>query len=496
MECARLLEEAKQNVDNLDDSASVASEIYPELDREFSAEIARLNGAENFGATLDSVYIRATNISGPPLRDGYHFAQTLVNDYGRPFAEGLNNVVGLSSYAAVGPVSLNFRGEYQNAGPSPSEPMAALQQIAAGEDGTPAIPNGVSAVSRGRLLDGSLGITFSNFQISLGKESLWLGPGSSGPFLFSDNAEPILMLRLDRVSPVYVPGLSRILGPIRTEFAIGRMAGTQWVFSQGKLFGPGISNQPFVHVEKIGFKPTQNFEFGMGVSSVFGGPGSPVTFGNFLKTYSVRCSIGSCSTSLAANNYGDRRSTVDFTYRIPHLRDWITVYGDSLVEDEVSPIGSSRPALNLGIYFPKIPKLNKLDLRAESIYTDAPNTVFIGNYYANSHYLSGYTNYGMIMGNWIGRAGKGGQVWTTYHFTPRTNLQLQYRREIVSQKFLGGGGLIDLGIKAELTLTPGISLQSFVQYEAWNFPALAPAEKSNVTASMQVNFYPHWKEKK
>jgi hypothetical protein len=141
---------------------------------------------------------------------------------------------------------------------------------------------------------------------------------------------------------------------------------------------------------------------------------------------------------------------------------------------------------------PKVPRINKLDLRAESLYTDAPNTVFVGNYYSNSHYLSGYTNYGVIMGSWIGRAGKGGQAWATYWLSPRTNFQLQYRRQVVSQKFLGGGGLNDFGMKAEIKASSNVSLEGFVQYESWNFPILAPAPKSDVTASIQLTFYPHW----
>jgi membrane-associated phospholipid phosphatase len=491
LECARLLEEAQQQIEDAGDQGGEAVRIYNDLAGELSSETGRLNGAANVGMTLDSVYARTTQISGTPLRDGYHFGQTIINDYGRPYGEGFNAVGGLTAHAEAGNFFINFQGEFQNAGPTPSEPLGALQQIAAGEDGTPALSNATNAVNRVRLLDTSIGFTWGGFQLSAGKQSLWLGPSYGSSFLLTDNSEPAAMVRLDRAS-VYVPGISRILGPVRSEFAIGRLAGTEWVFSRNKLFGPNINDQPFVHLEKISFKPTENFEFGMGVSAIFGGPGSPVTFGNFFKTYSPHCSVGECATSLAANNYGDRRSTADFSYRLPHLRDWVTVYGDSLVEDEISPIGSSRPAVSLGFYMPKIPKINKLDLRAEALYTDAPNTVFVGNYYSNSHYLSGYTNYGVIMGSWIGRAGKGGQAWATYWFSPRTNFQLQYRRQVVSQKFLGGGGLNDFGMKAEIKASSSVSLEGFVQYESWNFPILAPAPKSDFTASVQLTFLPHW----
>jgi membrane-associated phospholipid phosphatase len=496
LECARLLEEASDTFQSGNEAEPSAQKLYDAVSSYFSPEIHRLDGESNVGASVDSVYTRATGISGQPLRDGFHVAQTLVNDYGRPYAEGFNDVTGIDGHAEAGPLYLSIQGEYQSAPSSPSYSSNALAVLAS-LDEVPSVSNATSAVSRFRLLDSSIGVTFHNFQISFGKESLWLGPGVGGPFLFSNNAEPIPMVRFDQVAPVYVPGLSRILGPMRAEFALGRMDGAQWINSNGTVYGPQISDQPFVHIDKVGFKPTENLEFGMGISSVFGGAGSPVTLGNFFLTYSPRCAVSTCSIVLYNRDYGDRRSTADFSYRIPHLRDWLTLYADAFVEDEISPIGSSRPALRDGIYMPKLPKLPKLYLRVESVYTDAPNTVFIGNYYDNGRYRSGYTNYDQIMGSWIGRAGKGGQAWATYWVSPRTSLQLQYRREVVSREFLpGGGGLHDFGLKGDLQLRSDLHLQGFVQYEMWNFPVLAPQAKTDVAASVQLTFYPKWSLKR
>jgi hypothetical protein len=495
LECARLVEDAADRFQSGGGSERSAQKLFDTLSGYFADELERLDGAANAGAKVDSVYTRATGISGQPLRDGFNIAQTIANDYGRPYSNGFNDVTGASAYAELGPLYVAFQGEYQRAPAMASYSMSTLQQLSI-LDQTPAIPNGTPAISRLRLLDSSAGFTYKNFQISVGKQSLWLGPGFGGPFLFSNNAEPIPMVRLDQVSPVYIPGLSRILGPMRTEFALGRMDGAQWIYS-GQLYGPDITNQPFVHVDKVGFKPTPNLEFGMGITAIFGGPGSPVTFGNFFRTYNPQCGLGTCAINVAATNNGDRRSTADFSYRIPHLRDWLTLYANGFVEDEISPIGSSRPALQDGVYMPKLPKLPKMDLRVESDYTDAPNTVFIGNYYDNGRYRSGYTNYGQIMGSWIGRAGKGGQAWATYWFSPRSTLQFQYRREVVSREFLpGGGGLHDFGVKGEFELRSDLSLQGFVQYERWNFPVLASTPQSDVTASVQLTFYPKWSLKK
>lgn len=492
MQCARLVEDASARLQSDRSDESSARELFGALSVYFQSEIGRIDGASNVGAGVDSIYTRATGISGQPLRDGFHLGQTIVDDYGRPYSEGFNNVTGFTAHAEAGPFYLGVQGEYQSAPAMASYPANALRVLASADE-TPVLPNGTPAISRFRLLDSSVGFTYHNFQVSFGTESLWLGPGLGGPFLFSNNAEPIPMVRFDQVAPVHIPGLSRILGPMRSEFALGRMDGAQWVDSVGTLYGPDISNQPFVHVDKVGFKPTENFEFSMGFTSVFGGPGSPVTWGNFFRTYNPRCAIGNCAVTLFDLNYGDRRSTADFSYRLPHLRDWATLYADSFVEDEVSPIGSSRPAIRAGLYLPKLPRIPKLDLRAEAVYTDAPNTVFIGNYYDNGRYRSGYTNYGQIMGSWIGRAGKGGQAWATYWFSPRTTLQFQYRREVVSKEFLPhGGGLNDFAVKGEFQARSDLSVQAFFQSETWNFPILSPTAKSNLTASIQLTFSPKW----
>jgi hypothetical protein len=95
-------------------------ELMLRLTTEFKPEIARLDGAPNAAAQVESVYTRAMGISGTPLRDSYHFGQTVVNDYGRSYWEGFNNITGLTADAEAGPVSFYLRGEYQHEPAMPS----------------------------------------------------------------------------------------------------------------------------------------------------------------------------------------------------------------------------------------------------------------------------------------------------------------------------------------------------------------------------------------
>jgi membrane-associated phospholipid phosphatase len=496
MACARLLEDGEDKFPDNGIEEGVPGRTYAALTNEFKPEIARLDGAANIDAHVDSVYTRMMGISGTPVRDGYHFGQTIVNDYGRPYWAGFNNVTGLIADAEAGPVAVYFRGEFQHSPAMPSESEQTLAATAAA-DSTPPLANGTTAVNQFALLDSMASVNIDNVQISVGKQSAWLGPGESGSLLMSNNAAPFPMVKIDDVAPHKIPGPLGILGPFRTEYFIGQLSGQRWEFCTvptcqaypafPNVAGPNISPQPFIHGDKISFQPTPNLEFGMGITAMFGGPGLPVTFGNFFRTYYAH-------SSTATRDPGKRISAADLTYRIPGLRNWLTFYMDSLVVDEISPIGSSRATVNPGIYLPQLPKLPKLEVRAEGINESragefAPGFV----YYDLRRYRSGYTNDGNLLGNWIGRAGRGGQGWLTYSFTPRNQFQAGYRLQDVANSFIGGGRLVDYSASGKFTPFSELTISGLLQYERWNFPDLSGRAQSNTTASLQLTYYPHWR---
>jgi Capsule assembly protein Wzi/PAP2 superfamily len=496
MACARLLDDAEEKFPDNGREEGVPGRTYAALTDEFKPEIARLNGAANVDARVDSVYTRMMGISGTPVRDGYHFGQTIVNDYGRPYWAGFNNVTGLSADAEAGPVAVYFRGEFQQSPAMPSESPSTLAATAAA-DFTPPLANGTTEANQFALLDSMASVNINNVQISVGKQSAWLGPGESGSLLMSNNAAPFPMVKIDDVAPHKIPGLSSILGPFRTEYFIGQLSGQQWEYCTvpacqsypgfPNIAGPSISPQPFIHGDKISFQPTPNLEFGMGITAMFGGPGLPVTFGNYFRTYYAH-------SSTATRDPGKRISAADFTYRVPGLRNWLTFYMDSLVVDEISPIGSTRATVNPGIYLPQLPKIPKLEFRAEGINESRTREFTPGFvYYDLRRYRSGYINDGDLLGSWIGRAGRGGQGWLTYSFTPRNTLQLGYRLQTVSPAFIGGGRLVDYSGRTEFTVSKSVSVSGLLQYEEWWFPVLLPTGKTDVTASLTVTFRPRWR---
>ncbi len=76
----------------------VPSEIWQfkkALDTEFGPEIAAWDGRPTEAMQLDSVYTQVMDIAGTPVNNSYHFGQSLINNYGRPYWQGVNNIHGL-----------------------------------------------------------------------------------------------------------------------------------------------------------------------------------------------------------------------------------------------------------------------------------------------------------------------------------------------------------------------------------------------------------------
>jgi hypothetical protein len=497
LECIRLLDEAEPLIKGSGEEQGGALRLYDSLRTEFALDAENVAGGRNIGAEVESLYSRVTVISGPPLTDAYHFAQTIFNDYGRPSQRGFNVVSGASARAEAGPLAFYVRGEYEGAPSGPSLPYLARLTNAINDfmgSVPPATP--VPVTHRLRLLDAYAAMNVHGWQISAGKQTLWWGPALGGSLIMSNNAQPINMLRLDRAAPIELPSIFKLLGPIRTEFFLGRLSGYEFVESPSGLIGQlgrPLQKQPFIHGQKLSFKPTPNLEFGFSRTTIYGGPGYPLTG----RTLSRSLFSTGGSRAGVADDPGDRRSGFDFTYRLPGLRNWVTLYGEGFTEDQFSPIAyADRSIWHAGLFFSHLPGLPNLDLRTEGVYSDNPlgGNVGPGYYYTNLTYRDGYRNDGTLIGDWIGRAGQGAQAWATYHLGPKNSLQINYRHQKVSRGFLPGGGtLTDLGIRADLWTRGSLNVSSFVQYERWTFPVLTSGIQSNVSSSVQVTFWPrHW----
>jgi len=468
-ECASMVEEAGDNIRATDATSAEASDLYDALLKEFQPDLDTLGEDDAPGMRLESIYAGTTEIAGHPLNDGYHFGQTIINNYGRPYEQGFNSYDGFSGYATAGRFTIYVRGEYQHAPSAPPYSDAARQLIAT-LDVNPVQPgNPISTTNQFALLDAYVAGNYGGWDMSLGKQSLWWGPGEGSSFLLSDNAEPMYMFRVNRVVPIELPWILHWLGPMKIDAFFGQLAGNE--------FPPG----PVLHGEKISFKPTRNLELGFTRTVELGGAGRPLTLDRFFRSYFV---LGYVDNATAANSPGIRNGGFNLSYRVPFLRDWLTVYFDSIyrpVKGGISP----------GFYLSHFPKIPKLDLRVEAESTD-PYLTRPGEYvYYDGFYHDFYTNHSNLIGSWVGRQGQGEQAWSNYWFTPRNRLQLNYRHQKVSQNFIPGGGtLTDVGLRADWWVRPTIGVTAQVQYENWNFPVLQPGAQRDISSSLQITISP------
>ncbi|HMD87424.1 MAG TPA: capsule assembly Wzi family protein [Terriglobia bacterium] len=474
MQCAESVLDADQNMLNADVSTGESMALYDALQQEFSVEIDILSGGSARQAGVESVYTRSMGITGTPLRDGYNFGQTLWNDFGRPFNTGFNNVTGFSAQAVRGRFFAYIRGEYQNS-PGYAGLTGAQQSYLEQLDGTPSAPYSQAAgtVSRVALLDTYVGMRLGHFDVTIGKQSQWWGPGTMGGMLFSDNSDPVPMLKVNQVEPTLLPGILEHLGPVRVQAFMGRLSGNQY------------PRGPYIHGEKILFKPTPNLEVGISRTTEAFGQGIPFTFRNLFATYFSVTDI--CCVANPQDYPGKRQGGLDFSYRLPHLRQWVTLYSDNFSEDDINPVvNPSRAMFNPGIYLSQVPHLRKLDFRFE-----LANTHHHEEAYTSFFYKQAYTNKGFLIGNAVGRRGSAFDVSSTYWFSPRKRVQVGWREQKVSQDLIpSGGSQNSLRVQAAWFVQKELEFSFLAQHELWVFPFLATRPQSDNVVSLQFAVYP------
>jgi hypothetical protein len=465
-----------------------AQEIFVKVWNELSAEIPSGNVDRGLVYGLDSSYTRFLGISGPILRDSYHLGQTINNDYGRPYESGFNNIAGVSTTAEWGAFSLYVRGEYQHA-PSGTGYSAALarqlsliDEIAYTGPQTTIPADPIVEQNPFRLVEAYASAHLLGHEISGGKTDAWLGPAGGSSMAWSNNAENIYSLRVNRVEPLNIRYISKVLGPVRYDFFVG------------SLKGHSVPRSPWVHAEMFSFRPSENFEFGFERTVIWGGEGhAPVTLSTFFHSFfDTNDTAG--PEKIGRNDPGARFSDFNASYRLPYLRRYVTFYVDSIVHDDVTPISAPRRmSFRTGLYVSQIPRLNKLDFRVEAVSTDPDvGPAHAGQFaYWEIIQLQGYTNKGIIMGDWIGREAKGGQAWLTYHFSGNEWVQLEYLNKKTPANFIPGGTTQNQ-FKASVVKRFGkdVELNAWVQYEGWKAPIYKPGLQKDTSVAVQLTWYP------
>jgi hypothetical protein len=499
---AHMLEQSADRIDT-DENDDEAKAIYLAVLEEVQPDIDNASELNHPRGELESVYTQLRGISGTPLRDSFHLGQTIIDDYGRPYEGGFNNYTGFSARAEAGRFTLYYRGEYQYAPSATGYSPALYTFLSCNIDSiainsttglcTPnpnqaTIPGGpIATANNARLMEANLSYHLLGHEVSFGKSDNWLGPDQGAAMLWSNNAEDIYHFQIDRVEPLRIPGLSKVTGPFRYEFLVG------------SLKGHTDPNDPWMHVEKVSFKPYRDLEFGFSRMVIWGGKDhEPITLHTFLKSFFSFQNV-TAAEKFSRDDPGARFGNFDFDWRLPYVRKWLTLYSDSLVHDDVSPISAPRRSgVHPGLYLSQFPYLHQLDLRVEGANTEPashsnPNGVPIdqGQFlYVETVQKQGPTNKGFLP-DWVGRQGKGGQGWLTYHLSGNEDIQFMYRRAKASAEFFPGGTTQnDFEGSVVKRFMKDIEVKGWVQYEGWKAPIYQSGAQSDTTAAAQITWYP------
>jgi hypothetical protein len=521
---AHMLEDAGERLQDAeagpltDEAQSIYKALQHELSPDLSGPCLRYQGHSR----IESVYTVVRGMTGTPLRDSFHLGSTVINDYGRPYEGGVNNYSGASGYATAGPFTFYARAEFEGA-PSATGYSAnvanAMSIIDATFYGGPTgqvtyyypqatIPMGpIGTTTNGRVMEAYVSAHVLNHEVSFGKNDQWLGPAQGGSFAYSNNADNVYGFEINRVEPLRIPLLSRITGPFRYEFLVGELQGHTYIPNPGydgtaatyNVINPGA---PWVHVEKISFRPTNDLEFGFERTVIWGGKGhEPITLHTFLKSF-FSLTAGTAAEKGGRTDPGARFGSFDFSYRLPYVRNWLTLYTDGEVHDDVSPIDAPRRASwRPGLYLSHVPGVPKLDARVEVAWTDPPVSTSGGGHfmYWETIQKQGYTNQGQLFGDWIGREDKGGQAWLTYHLSGNEWIQVNARNQKAAKDFITsnatqyGTTLNDIGVQVVKRIRPDLEVNGSFNLEQYKAPIYLPGQQTVTTTNVQLTWYPRRK---
>jgi hypothetical protein len=369
----------------------------------------------------------------------------------------------------------------------------------------------ISSATQGRFIEAYLSAHLIGHEISFGKQDDWLGPGLGGGMAYSNNAEDIYSFRINRAEPLHVPLLSRIFGPFRYEFLVGELRGHTLMpyvptvpptSLHANVTNPG---NPWVHIEKVSLRPTENLEFGFERTVIWGGKGhGPITLHSFLKSFFSISNV-SAAEKFGRDDPGARFGAFDFSYRLPFVRNWLTLYTDSEVHDDYSPIDAPRrAAMRPGLYLSHVPGIPKLDLRVEAATTDTVASTVSAR--RGGHFMywetiqrQGYTNQGQLFGDWIGREDKGGQGWLTYHLSGNEWLQVGVRNQKAVKDFIAVGNTLygttlnDINFQAVKRIGKNFEVNGAFTYEHWKAPIYLPGQQTVTSTTIQLTWFPERK---
>lgn len=488
-ECLRQLNIAEESAGNTDAFSPAAIREARRLMNDLHYELATEQPSYK-SLDLDSIYTRIGTIAGPALYDSFHFGQTWWNDFGRPLGRGTSGILGYSLRAHQGRFFFYDRQELQRDPGRPDETPAIntlINQLDRVSGGAPVIAPvpGYAAHNRQRPIELYAGYAFEGNALTFGKQEIFWGPTTMGPWAFSSNAEPTYSLRFASTRPHPLP-LVPSWGTYRFDIVLGKLSGHRY------------TARPWYNGQVADFNFGDNLEISFTRWSIFWGVGHPITLHSFKTNVFSFNSTGDYTGTVGSSygdreDPGDRKSDFSFRWHLPYLHKYVTLYADAYSDDDPSPMAAPRRAAwNPGIYFARLPWLPHMDLRVEAASSEGLFKDFGGDhFFINNQYLDGNTNKGFLLGNAVGRDARAIEARSGYWFSARTRIEAGYRQTKGATGFLPGGATITDGfVNASYAFNHHWTVQAFTQYERFLIPSYMSGSQHNTSGWLQLTWTP------
>jgi len=352
LEMARHVGRAKDALERMADPPEVLTAILERLTREYKAELIQLGEIEgSYGKShlkpFEDPYVKYLYAKNTP---------DLENRRGDVFRSGSNYRAGLASRGTLfDRFAFYLHPEY------------------AGSSGA---GNNVD------LIEGYGKVMAGPFELEVGRDSLWWGPGNHGSILMSSNARPFDMLKLTNPLPIQLPWVFHVLGPVRTEWFLARLEADR-DYPRANLSGL-----------RLNIKPHPLVELGASRVVTFGGRGLPgLDLLDYAKPF----------LAFSEQTQNNQLAGFDASILIPlpknRLLRSLKLYADAAGEDEAGMLPTKWGDL-LGVRFNDVLKTGRTDFRIE--YADDIVPGYPNVFYTHGLYTSGYTYEGRVIGHHMG----------------------------------------------------------------------------------------------
>ncbi|VAX30894.1 hypothetical protein MNBD_NITROSPIRAE03-586, partial [hydrothermal vent metagenome] len=250
-------------------------------------------------------------------------------------------------------------------------------------------------------------LDFLGLELELGKDSQWWGPGYHGAMLFSNNPEPMTMIKLGNPHPFLLPWIFKYLGLVKfTTFLT-------------QLEADRAFPEPYFWGLRVNLKPVSYFEIGVERTFFLGGRGEDEDFRAWYKTMTFVNGYDIPKDGPDVPN--DQHVGADVKITLPFKWQPFQLYGE-LVAEDISRNITIKGGYLAGIYLPRIFNVDAIDLRME--YARTRKIL-----YTHKIYRSGYTYKRRLIGHHMGNDATDLFVGTSLYGTGSTKYSFYYDRE-------------------------------------------------------------------